>query len=470
MGFKNLGFTQPSIYTPKFNESMNDLTKRLVGGVSKPIQQDAPTPQVAPTGSLPTNTGTPLNSQQTPQGASLVDFQRVMRAVAQTTYEGRQKREGKITGGQFDPGKVSGSTFKDIINFTESNRGGDISKMYSSGMEAGTEAMKQEEAKRQFDIEQAQKKEVFYADHPELNYGFSTADGLRTDRHNNPTAFTIDIARQAGLVEGIDYVKGDPFPNNPNLFTAKLLGNPIEITMRVINKIGFMTQSGQTRWTYTDSIPGANNNDWGKLSFEEKTGIIKNMYRFEGGNGSLFGIKAGEQKLSTEKATFVRQVAGGFDNETQVKQFQQLQEANTFIKSMDPNTTNPADDQGIIYAFAKSMDPNSVVREGEYATVQKYAQSWASTFGFNAQRVVDGVEFLTPAARENMRSTVQKKFDASKKSYDKIYGEYVRRINEVGNINDGEKYLTQYSFSTITNNNANEKEVSAAKSKYGIDY
>ena len=147
-----------------------------------------------------------------------------------------------------------------------------------------------------------------------------------------------------------------------------------------------------------------------------------------------------------------------------------MQEANTFIKSMDPNTTNPADDQGIIYAFAKSMDPNSVVREGEYATVQKYAQSWASTFGFNAQRVADGVEFLTPAARENMRSTVQKKFDASKKSYDKIYGEYVRRINEIGNINDGEKYLTQYSFSTITNNSVNEKEVSAAKSKYGIDY
>lgn len=444
-------------------------------GSNLPITEKALDAAKTPTG-LTTLAAKPSGSAQvsmeTPKMGSLVDFQRVMRAVAQDTYEHRQKKEGKITKGQFDPSKVSGSVFRDIMENVEKNRGGNVSKIYAAGMDAGTEMIRQsqedkklEEEKRQFDIESNLKKEQYYAEHPELNYGFTPGSGMRTDRHNNPAAFTTDIAKQAGLVEGVDYVRGDAFPDNPNLFTAKLLGNPIETTMRVIDKIGFMTQSGQNRWTYTDTIPGANNQDWQKLGFQEKAQVIKDMYRHEGGNGSLFGISQDDKPLTPQQATSVRQIAGAFDNEATVKRFNQLQEANSFVQSLDPNTQSASDDQGLVFQFAKAMDPDSAVREGEYATVQKYAQSWLSTFGFNAQRVADGVEFLTPEARVNLKATIEKKFQATKKSYDKTFEEYGRRINETANVNNGTKYLTQYSLQSSTEDAPN-KQAETFRNKY----
>ena len=109
--------------------------------------------------------------------------------------------------------------------------------------------------------------------------------GMRTDRHNNPTAFTTDIAKMAGLRLGVDYNVGDPFPNNPNLKTARLLGDPVATTIKVINKIGFYTQSGKPRWTYVNSIPQAKN--WKSLSYKQKANVIKQMYAHEGGSALL---------------------------------------------------------------------------------------------------------------------------------------------------------------------------------------
>ncbi len=117
------------------------------------------------------------------------------------------------------------------------------------------------------------------------------SNGMRTDRHNNPTAFTSDIAKQAGLVEGVDYTVGDPFPNNPNLFTARLIGDPIEQTIKVIDRIGFKTQAGKDRGTYLNKIPEHQN--WSNLNDDQKKDVIKKMYQIEGGSGSLFdGAKA----------------------------------------------------------------------------------------------------------------------------------------------------------------------------------
>jgi hypothetical protein len=101
---------------------------------------------------------------------------------------------------------------------------------------------------------------------------------FRTDRNNNPVAFTTDIAKQAGLVLDTDYTEGEPFANG-RFHTAKLLGDPIEITIRVIDRIGFFTASGTQRWAYI-ALPNA---DWNKLSFFGKREIIHMMYHQEGG-------------------------------------------------------------------------------------------------------------------------------------------------------------------------------------------
>lgn len=114
---------------------------------------------------------------------------------------------------------------------------------------------------------------------------------FRTDANNNPTAFTTDIAKEAGLVEGVDYVVGEGFEINGSatsgprtLYTAKLLGDPIALTIRVIDAIGFYTKGGAQRWIYIamphfiwhnllpDSISGPGKRD-----------VIGFMYQREGG-------------------------------------------------------------------------------------------------------------------------------------------------------------------------------------------
>lgn len=103
---------------------------------------------------------------------------------------------------------------------------------------------------------------------------------MRTDEHRNPTAFTIDIARLAGLIEGVDYERGAPFTSGTYTFyTAKLLLNPIETTLRVIDAIGFYTHAGSQRWIYI-GIPKWL---WDAATREQKVRVIGFMYSHEGG-------------------------------------------------------------------------------------------------------------------------------------------------------------------------------------------
>jgi hypothetical protein len=102
----------------------------------------------------------------------------------------------------------------------------------------------------------------------------------RTDRNNNPAAITTDIAKQGGLIEGTDYIAGDPFPPPSALVTAKLLGDPIQLTIRVIDKIGYYTRLGQQRWTYM-AMPKF---VWDSLEAPMKKRVIGYHYKNEGGS------------------------------------------------------------------------------------------------------------------------------------------------------------------------------------------
>lgn len=151
-------------------------------------------------------------------------------------------------------------------------------------------------------------------------------------------------------------------------------------------------------------------------------------------------------KLDQQTQARVDKIANQFDGEQVVKNFQVTQEGYEFAKSLSNTTTSPADDIGLIYAFAKAMDPNSVVREGEYATVQKYSQSWLESFGFNAARVVNNMEFLTEQARENLKKTIESKYKVSERAYKNVYNEYGRRIDNItGEIGTGTTFITDYS-------------------------
>ena len=108
---------------------------------------------------------------------------------------------------------------------------------------------------------------------------------MRTDENNNPAAFTTDIAQQAGLHLGVDYEQGAQFavrmPDGHQVFyyTAKILGDPIAITIRVIDAIGYYTRAGSPRWTYI-ALPKF---VWDSLSADEKRDVIGFHYQHEGG-------------------------------------------------------------------------------------------------------------------------------------------------------------------------------------------
>lgn len=102
---------------------------------------------------------------------------------------------------------------------------------------------------------------------------------MRTDTHNNPTALTTDLARQAGLALNKDYEIGEAFPGDTTFHTARLLGDPIALTIRVIDEVGFYTSSGKKRWIHT-AIPDF---VWHSLSYELKKKVIGWMYKQEGG-------------------------------------------------------------------------------------------------------------------------------------------------------------------------------------------
>lgn len=102
----------------------------------------------------------------------------------------------------------------------------------------------------------------------------------RADRHNNPAAFITSLARGAGLVLGQDYEVGDPFQvGDLTLYTARLLGDPIALTIRVIDSQTYYTTRGTPRWTYI-AIPKF---VWDGLSFDQKKQVIAFHYQHEGG-------------------------------------------------------------------------------------------------------------------------------------------------------------------------------------------
>lgn len=102
---------------------------------------------------------------------------------------------------------------------------------------------------------------------------------FRTDRNNNPAAITTEVAQQGGLVLDTDYVAGDPFPAPSLLVTAKLLGDPIALTIRVIDVVGYYTHQGAARWSYI-AMPKF---VWNALTPDLKKQVVGFHYLHEGG-------------------------------------------------------------------------------------------------------------------------------------------------------------------------------------------
>ena len=111
---------------------------------------------------------------------------------------------------------------------------------------------------------------------------------MRTERNNNPTAMTTDVAKMLGWELGVDYEIWDSFTTSSwqTLYTAKLIGDPIETTIRLIDRWiangidPFYRANWQWRWSYISSI-WITKDKWLKMTDAEKADVIKKMLQHE---------------------------------------------------------------------------------------------------------------------------------------------------------------------------------------------
>ena len=148
--------------------------------------------------------------------------------------------------------------------------------------------------------------------------------------------------------------------------------------------------------------------------------------------------------LNSATAVAVRGVVNGFKTEPVVTNFTQVQSGYNFTKTLSDTTTNPADDQALIYSLAKVLDPGSVVREGEYATAQKYSQSWAKAYGKGVTQAIAGTGFLSQQARQNIKDTIESKYKSAKTDYQSLANSYANQINSLTGRDNGSEFLRDY--------------------------
>lgn len=175
------------------------------------------------------------------------------------------------------------------------------------------------------------------------------------------------------------------------------------------------------------------------MNLKEVDNSLYNIYTDKDGNvkadlvvkGKPSGSGSGGGGLTPSQInSTVNQIAGQFDNEPIVKNYNIVNEGYQTISSIGPNTKSPVDDIAFIYAFAKIMDPASVVREGEYNTVQKYAQNWAQNFKFKAERIFSNTNFLSPDAKQKMLNALAPKVQTITNQYNNLHSEYQRQMDD----------------------------------------
>lgn len=120
-----------------------------------------------------------------------------------------------------------------------------------------------------------------------------------------------------------------------------------------------------------------------------------------------------------------------FNSSDIVKKYNATIDSINIVNGISADSKNPADHQQIVYSFAKALDPDSAVKEGEYTTIKKYAQSTISKYGREIENAINGTGFLSKAAIENIKTTMNNTYSSRKPQYDNLKSGTARVINNV---------------------------------------
>lgn len=270
-----------------------------------------------------------------------------------------------------------------------------------------------------------------------LKYAEATGDTsalnrnlMRTERNNNPTAMTTDVAKSLWLVEWVDYTIWDPFTSGSGstLYTAKLLWDPVETTIKALDtaastgRWAFYTSGWKQRWSHT----AMSDQKWLSLSDEEKRNVILNMLQKEWGNINNMAAYWGGSGAWTMGGAFTRNDGTEFDlssSPTFSKLDTKSQQAVIQLLNNNKNPTSVTKRAGYkdpewIFAAVNEINPlwsetdfsNRKTAENAWARLEQWwATSRNATAVSTAKRIYDMIDGLTDAelAKTKIKSVNQ---------------------------------------------------------------
>lgn len=256
--------------------------------------------------------------------------------------------------------------------------------------------------------------------------------------------------KKALMLEDYKYkVMDNVFQNAPESLRANLatrISNAEDIE-GVAKAAGQYATSGDNQIVKLD--------DGSTVVVDKNTGaVVQNLGGAKGG-GPNSGVLA---TLPTSIQGKVISIANGFGDKPNIKKYIEAIDSNNIVRGIDPKSKNPADHQQIVYAFAKALDPDSAVKEGEYDTIKKYAQSSISKYGKEITNAINGTGFLSEKAIENIQTTINNTLESRKTNYLNSVKETRKIINNIAGTDVADEIMIDYSGGikneSVTNNTA----------------
>lgn len=411
-----------------------------------------PAPTIPVANSLPQ--GSLQGTMTQPKQGSLTDFARVMRAISEDAYDYRQKKEGKITSKQFDPSKVSGSIFKQIMGTVEAKRGGDISKIYEGAIDAAKFDLQQKEEQRQFDIEQENKKFDIIKQKTELGIDsiYIPTSSRIASVHNNPG--NLMFANQNGATQG------EPKYNQAGQITGywAKFNTPEDGFQALMNQIRLDASRGDTIATFIrDYAPKADNN-----RTDEYISIIANelgtipdaplsSLDFELLASAVAKHESGTQlvKASSDKEMTAGQVTAfngivsKFNASPLIAAADRTIILKNTIEEVKKDPSNAAQQLNLAYSYIQALDTyQSAVREGELSLVNSIG-SKIQQFESSIQKIQKG-QIVNPDVALQIADAAQTIVDTISKGAEQKAKSFSSQAETVGLGNQWKKYISGF--------------------------
>ena len=141
--------------------------------------------------------------------------------------------------------------------------------------------------------------------------------------------------------------------------------------------------------------------------------------------------------------------ADDFKEETIVKDYLNVAPNYQLTQNIANTSTNPADSNSLIYAFAKTMDPGGRVTESDYDSATKI-QSLFQKYGLQAKGIFSSTGVLTPEAKADLKKSIAAKFKVHEDSFNALVDNYAQvRIAPYtsrygGDVNNAKNWLLDY--------------------------